>query len=54
MPNPYNPAREAEIISRNCEIRRLVAEPGRSVEEVARIFELTSQRVYQILGRKAK
>lgn len=52
MANPFNPARRAELTSRNAEIRRLCSEAGRSAEEVGRIFDLTSQRVYQIVGRR--
>jgi DNA-directed RNA polymerase sigma subunit (sigma70/sigma32) len=54
MPNPFNQARRAQLTSRNSEIRRLCSEAGRTAEEVGRIFDLTSQRVYQIIGRKTK
>lgn len=54
MPNPHNDRRAADLASRDAEVRRLASEAGRSVEEVARIFDLTTQRVYQIIGRKTK
>jgi DNA-directed RNA polymerase sigma subunit (sigma70/sigma32) len=54
MPSPFNATRRAMLISRNAEIRRLCSEAGRTAEEVGRIFDLTSQRVYQIIGRKTK
>lgn len=40
------------LASRNAEIRRLCGEAGRTAEEVGRIFDLTSQRVYQIIREK--
>lgn len=54
MPQPYNARREADLTSRNAEVRRLASEAGRTVEEVAQIFDLTTQRVCQIIGRKPK
>jgi DNA-directed RNA polymerase sigma subunit (sigma70/sigma32) len=51
MPNPYNSRRQQILAARDAEVRRVAAEPGRTTAEVARMFDLTAERVRQILRK---